>query len=218
MCAAEAIFCYTAENSHYLEAQVTSKNLHHRGGQGALVPWCRFTNLPAPKVEEFKAKNYLSGKCSLKNGIVFRFKYNLDRISYRNFFSPLGVPILIYSWKTTLLICTYAYSFCILLFRYYEIQIKKTSKICSSKRRKYQKEERRSQVTLEKSSKTIFLCLVESPQEGYPHHTPPLRMEISHILHVVSRQVRSADAISTRRIYSWGGGGGEGDLRNGAIR
>ncbi len=27
MCAAEAVFCYTAENSHCLEAQVTSKNL-----------------------------------------------------------------------------------------------------------------------------------------------------------------------------------------------
>jgi hypothetical protein len=25
-CAAEAVFCYTAENSHHLEAQVTSKN------------------------------------------------------------------------------------------------------------------------------------------------------------------------------------------------
>jgi hypothetical protein len=26
MCAAEAVFCYTAENSHHLEAKVTSKN------------------------------------------------------------------------------------------------------------------------------------------------------------------------------------------------
>jgi hypothetical protein len=26
-CAAEAVFCYTAENSHHLEAKVTSKNL-----------------------------------------------------------------------------------------------------------------------------------------------------------------------------------------------
>ena len=25
-CAAEAVFCYTAENSHHLKAQVTSKN------------------------------------------------------------------------------------------------------------------------------------------------------------------------------------------------
>ncbi len=59
---------------------------------------------------------------------------------------------------------------------------------------------------------------MESPQEGYPRHPPPLRTELSHILHVVSRQVRSAGADSTRKISSRGGGGGRGDLRNSAIR
>ncbi len=43
---------------------------------------------------------------------------------------------------------------------------------------------------------------MESPLEGYPRHPPPHRAEKSHILHVGSRQVRSADAISTRGIYS----------------
>ncbi len=30
MCAAEAVFCYTAENSHYLEAQVTGENIRKK--------------------------------------------------------------------------------------------------------------------------------------------------------------------------------------------
>jgi hypothetical protein len=35
--------------------------------------------------------------------------------------------------------------------------------------------------------KTIFPCLVESPPEGYPHHPPPLREPLPHILHVEVR-------------------------------
>ncbi len=58
---------------------------------------------------------------------------------------------------------------------------------------------------------------MESLPEGYPSHPPPLHEQLSHILHVESRQVRSADAISTQEIYSWGGGG-RGDLQNDAIR
>ncbi len=49
---------------------------------------------------------------------------------------------------------------------------------------------------------------MESPPEGYPHHPPPLREQLSHILHVESRQVRSASATSTREILLRGGGEG----------
>jgi hypothetical protein len=79
VCAAEAVFCYTAENSHHLKAQVTSKN------------------------QQFQE----------------------EKISARR--------------------------------------------------------KARSQVTMEKNhQKTIFLCLVESPLEGYPSHPPPHK-EKSHI-------------------------------------
>ncbi len=57
---------------------------------------------------------------------------------------------------------------------------------------------------------------MESLLEGYPRHPPPLHAEKSHILHVESRQVQSADAISTRG--GGGGGGGRGKMRSGAIR
>ncbi len=115
-CAAEAVFCYTAENSHHLKAQVTPKNPQFQG----------------------------------------------EKISVRK--------------------------------------------------------KARSHVTSEKSSKTIFPSVKESPPEGYPCHPPtPLRAVTAHFTRG-GRQVRSASARFTRENHSRGGGGGRGDLRNGAIR
>ncbi len=58
---------------------------------------------------------------------------------------------------------------------------------------------------------------MESPPEGYPRHPPPLREPLPHI--------STCWTVSADRkcdIYVWesltGGGGGRGDLRNGAIQ
>ncbi len=61
--------------------------------------------------------------------------------------------------------------------------------------------------------KTIFHCVKESRPEGYPRHPPPLREPLPHILHVVDGKCE----IYSRDLLA-GGGGGRGDLRNGAIR
>jgi hypothetical protein len=54
-CAAEAVFCYTAENSHHLEAQVTSKNPQF---QEEKISERRKTRSQVPM--EKSSKNYIS--------------------------------------------------------------------------------------------------------------------------------------------------------------
>ncbi len=64
---------------------------------------------------------------------------------------------------------------------------------------------------MEKSSKNYISLFGGKPARGLPTPPPPFRAEKSHIFHMESRQVRSADAISTLGIYSWGKGGGGGE-------
>ncbi len=66
--------------------------------------------------------------------------------------------------------------------------------------------------------KTIFPCLVESPPEGYPRHPPPLRKPLPHIFHVLDSKCESQVRDLLASITRGGGGGGRGDLRNGASR
>ena len=59
--------------------------------------------------------------------------------------------------------------------------------------------------------KTLFLCLGESPLEGYPSHPSPHRVENSHAekAQMQEADVKSRRGIGTRRI----GRGGRGEIR-----
>jgi hypothetical protein len=76
----------------------------------------------------------------------------------------------------------------------------------------------RCQVTSEKSSKNYISLLVESLPEGYPRHPHAVTAHFTR----GGRQVRTASANRKCDIYSREslaeGGGGRGDMQNGAIR
>ncbi len=76
----------------------------------------------------------------------------------------------------------------------------------TSKNRQFQEEKisarkrARSHVNMEKSSKTLFLCLGKSPLEGYPSHPLPQRIENLRNLHMEKARLQDAEAKSRHGI------------------